>query len=61
MTEQPIIHFRNEIVLYNLVAGTSYGYSSVSDLSELFENQIVSPTVKVTTNKSHVIRLVFVN
>lgn len=46
MTEQPIIHFRNEVVMYNLVAGTSYGYSSVSDLSELFENQIVSPTVK---------------
>jgi hypothetical protein len=48
MTEQPIIQFRNEIVIYNLENGVSRGYSSVSDLSDLFENQIISPTVKVS-------------
>jgi len=40
------VNFRDEIIIYNLENGVSRGYSSVSDLNSIFDNKIISPSVK---------------
>lgn len=41
------MNFRDEVVIYNLENSVSQGYSSVTDLNNVFENKVKSPSVKV--------------
>ena len=49
--DEPVVEFRDEVVIYNLAGTTSYGYSSVDTLNSLFDNKISSPVVKVFSNR----------
>ena len=47
-TDQPTIVFQNQLIMYNLESnGESYGYSTVSDLNDMFTNNILSVSASV--------------
>ena len=46
-TEQPIINFKNEAIIFNFDDGASTGYASAVGLNDLFKTKINSPSVQV--------------
>jgi len=48
--EQPTIKYRGESIILNYQGNQLLGYSSVTDLDDMFSDKIISPSVKVRVN-----------